>query len=172
MSSAPNVFLDIQIGPKTIGRMIFQLDDETVPITAQNFRALCTGEKGNTSNGIPLHFKDSFFHRIIPKFMAQGGDFTKGNGTGGCSIYGKTFADESFNKHTGFGCLSMANAGPNTNGSQFFICLGDTKWLDGRHVVFGKMVEGQDVLHQIEAVGSQTGIPNLPVKIINSGIIL
>eukprot|EP00933_Yihiella_yeosuensis_P008274 TRINITY_DN11362_c0_g1_i1.p1 TRINITY_DN11362_c0_g1~~TRINITY_DN11362_c0_g1_i1.p1 ORF type:complete len:175 (-),score=20.23 TRINITY_DN11362_c0_g1_i1:206-730(-) len=169
----PKVFFDMSIGGLTTGRVVFELYVDDVPKTAENFRCLCTGEKGQGASGKPLHFKGSSFHRVIPGFMCQGGDFTLGNGRGGESIYGGKFPDESFSgkagKHTGPGCLSMANAGPNTNGSQFFVCTGETPHLDGKHVVFGKVVEGYDVISRIEAVGSDSGQTAKPVVIVDCG---
>jgi len=164
------VFFDIAIGGQPAGRVVFELFTDAVPKTAENFRALCTGEKGQGESGRPLHFKGSGFHRIIPGFMCQGGDFTNGNGTGGESIYGHKFEDENFDlRHQGSGTLSMANAGPNTNGSQFFICTAPTPWLDGKHVVFGRVVEGSDVIDKMEAVGSQGGATSSPVEIADCG---
>lgn len=166
----PNVYFDITIGGAPAGRIQFELFADVVPQTAENFRALCTGERGIGKSGKPLHFKESSFHRIIPNFMCQGGDFTRGNGTGGESIYGNKFPDENFTlKHVNKGTLSMANAGPNTNGSQFFICTVPTPWLDGKHVVFGKVVNGFDVVDKMEAVGSQSGKTSQTVTIADCG---
>lgn len=166
----PRVFFDITIGDAPAGRIVMELDANLTPKTAENFRALCTGEAGLGNSGKPLHFKGSSFHRIIPDFMCQGGDFTQGNGTGGESIYGTKFADENFTlKHTGPGLLSMANAGPNTNGSQFFLTTVPTPWLDGKHVVFGRVVEGMEVVTLMEQVGSPGGRPSKAVVIADCG---
>merc|ERR1712087_953763 len=166
----PVVFFDMTIGGAPAGRIEMTLRADVVTWAAENFRALCTGEKGVGKSGKPLHFKGSSFHRVITDFMCQGGDFTAGNGTGGESIYGSKFADENFQlKHTGPGISSMANAGPNTNGSQFFLCTVKTQWLDGKHVVFGVVSEGMDIVKKIEAVGSQSGKTAKPVVIADCG---
>jgi cyclophilin family peptidyl-prolyl cis-trans isomerase len=161
----PQCFFDITVNNKSIGRIVFELYSDVVPITAENFRCLCTGEKGNG-----LHYKGCGFHRVIPEFMIQGGDFTNHNGTGGRSIYGSRFNDENFiKKHEKPGLLSMANAGKNTNGSQFFITTVPCPWLDGKHCVFGEVIKGMDVVSQIESLGSQNGKPKAKILIADCG---
>lgn len=164
------VYFDIAIDGKESGRIVFGLFGETVPKTSENFRALCTGESGNTARGVLRSYKGSIFHRVIPNFMLQGGDFTNHNGTGGESIYGVKFNDENFKiRHSEPGLLSMANAGPNTNGSQFFITTVATPWLDGHHVVFGKVVSGMELVREIEKLGSGSGRTSKTITILNSG---
>ena len=191
------VFFDISVNDDYIGKIVMGLYGEVQPRTVDNFRALCTGEKGASRAGPPLWYKGSSFHRIIPSFMyaqllcaacnmlriltvwlilpdhecrIQGGDFTQHNGRGGESIYGRRFDDEDLSvPHGGPGTLSMANAGPNSNGSQFFICTGETPWLDGKHVVFGRVLEGMDVVDIISSCGRRSGKPNAVVKIVNCG---
>lgn len=164
------VFFDMEIDGTAAGRIVFGLYGNEVPRTADNFRALCTGEKGIGKSGKPLHYKGSAFHRIIPQFMCQGGDFTNGNGTGGESIYGMKFEDEKFKiRHDKPYLLSMANAGPNTNGSQFFITTVPTPHLDGRHVVFGEVLEGSDLVGKLEDQGSSSGATKASVVISDCG---
>ena len=166
----PRAFFEITISGKPAGRIEFELAADVTPKTAANFLSLCTGEKGIGKSGKPLHYKNTAFHRVIPGFMLQGGDITHGNGTGGESIYGPKFADENFTlKHTSGGLLSMANAGKNTNGSQFFITTVATPWLDGNHTVFGKVTSGVDVVKAIEALGSRQGSLSQPVVISDCG---
>jgi len=169
--SCPKVFFDVSIGGRSAGRIVMVLRSDICPKTAENFRALCTGEKGTGRSGKKLHYKGSTFHRVIPQFMLQGGDFTAGNGTGGESIYGAKFADENFTlRHTEVGLLSMANAGPVTNGSQFFVTTAVTPWLDGKHVVFGKVIQGyDDVVKAVERVGSPAGKTSQVVTITDCG---
>lgn len=165
------VFMDIDIEGGESGRIVFGLYGTAAPRTVENFRALCTGEKGIGKKNKPLHYKGSIFHRIIPKFMIQGGDFTDGNGRGGESIYGEKFEDEGFMiKHRKPFLLSMANAGPNTNGSQFFITTVKTPWLNGRHVVFGEVLEGQELVEKMEEQGtSGEGTPKTKITVVDSG---
>lgn len=167
------VFFDIKIGAQEdTSRVEMELFAKHFPKTAENFRCLCTGEKGTGKSGKPLHFKGSQFHRVIPGFMAQGGDFTHGNGTGGESIYGAKFEDEFENGyigHTKAGQLSMANAGKNTNGSQFFLTFGAASHLDGKHVIFGQVTEGMETVKASEKVGSGGGSPKQEVTIVDCG---
>ncbi|KAJ5115085.1 hypothetical protein NUU61_000844 [Penicillium alfredii] len=164
------VFFDIQIGNEDVGRVAFELFNDVVPKTADNFRALCTGEKGTGTQGKPLTYKGSIFHRVIKQFMIQGGDFTAFNGTGGESIYGEKFPDENFDlKHDRPFLLSMANSGPGTNGSQFFVTTVPTPHLDSKHVVFGEVINGKSVVRKIENMQTTADKPVRDVKVVNCG---
>ncbi|XP_072373630.1 peptidyl-prolyl cis-trans isomerase-like [Scyliorhinus torazame] len=159
----PRVFMDISAGGEPVGRIVKELNADVVPKTAENLRALCTGEKG-------FGYKGSICHRVIPDFMCQGGDFTKHNGTGGKSIYGEKFKDENFKlTHTGPGILSVAHAGPNTNGSKFFLCPEKTAWLGGKHAVFGKVIDRMDVARKMEKLGMQSGTTSEKIAISDCG---
>ena len=162
-------FLDVTVGGHPVGRLRIELFVSVAPRTCENFRQFCTGE--HRIGGRAVGYKSSVFHRVIPEFMVQGGDFTRGDGTGRQSIYGETFADENFTlKHDGPGLLAMANSGPNTNGSQFFICTAKTPHLNGKHVVFGRLVRGEDVLRVISNVATKAGdVPRMPVTISHCG---
>ena len=166
--SNPKVFFDLQVGDSPLKRVEFELFADKTPKTAENFRALCTGEKGDH-----LTYKNSVFHRVIKSFMMQGGDFENANGTGGSSIYGAKFDDENFDyKHSCEGLLSMANSGPNTNGSQFFITFKETPWLDGKHVVFGKVIKGMEFVKEVEAVNTDDqDRPSEEVRIVDCGLL-
>jgi peptidyl-prolyl isomerase H (cyclophilin H) len=170
--SNPVVFMDLAIGETPVGRVVMELFADIVPKTAENFRQLCTGEYRPPPEGAPVGYLNCTFHRIIEDFMIQGGDFTAHNGTGGMSIYGSKFQDENFiGRHTGAGLLSMANSGPGTNSSQFFITCGACEWLDDKHVVFGRVIDGMLTVRKAEAVAvnPQTSKPRLPVVITMCG---
>jgi peptidylprolyl isomerase len=165
-------YMDVSIGGEPAGRLEIGLYGKQVPKTVENFKALCSGEKGAGESGKPLHYKGCPMHRIIPGFMLQGGDFTNGDGTGGESIYGGKFADENLDvKHERAGLLSMANSGPDSNGSQFFVTVAPTPWLDGKHVVFGEVLEGMDVVKAIEDIGDPQGKPSKEVVITACGVL-
>jgi len=169
------VFMDVKIGDAEPERLEYELFTAHAPKTAANFLHLCLGDKGTGGSGKPMHFKNSVFHRVIPNFMAQGGDFTQGNGRGGESIYGTKFADEWTNGiigHTDPYLLSMANAGANTNGSQFFLTFVPCSWLDGKHVVFGKLVAGAAVMDKLQAVGSSSGSTRVKVVVTDCGVVM
>lgn len=166
------VFLDISVDGQQPDRITLGLFGDAAPRTAANFAALCTGEAGPGPSGKPRHFKGVSFHRIIPGFMIQSGDTTAGDGTGGESIYGERFDDEPFVvKHSSPFLLSMANAGPNTNGSQFFITTAAAPHLNGKHVVFGRVLAGAEVVKMIEACGSPDGKPESDVRIVDCGVL-
>ena len=162
-TALPRVYLAIEDDGRPLGKIVIELRSDVAPLTAENFRALCTGEKG-------FGYKGSLIHRVIPNFVVHGGDITRHDGTGGKSIYGKRFNDETFElKHDRVGVVSMANSGPHTNNSQFFITTSRTEWLDGKHVVFGHVVDGMDVVKKVEACGTLNGTLARPVSISDCG---
>ncbi|XP_042391405.1 peptidyl-prolyl cis-trans isomerase CYP21-1-like isoform X2 [Zingiber officinale] len=165
------VFLDVDIDGQHLGRIVIGLYGEVVPKTAENFRALCTGEKKNGTGGRNLHYKGTKFHRIVSGFVIQGGDVTNSHGKGSESIYGGTFPDENFSvKHSRAGIVSMVNSGPDSNGSQFFITTVKASWLDGEHVAFGRAIQGIDTVFAIEGgAGTYNGKPRKKVTIVDSG---
>ena len=169
-TSNPRVFLEISIDGEKQGRIIIELFADKVPTTCENFRVLCTGEKGVGRSGAKLHYKGCKFHRIIPHFIVQSGDFVKNDGSSNECIYGPKFPDENFVvKHSEPGIVSCANSGRNSNGCQFFITLIKAPWLDGRHVAFGKVVEGMDIVEKIQGCGSSSGSPKQTVEISDCG---
>ncbi|KAK3224719.1 hypothetical protein Dsin_004581 [Dipteronia sinensis] len=166
----PRVIFDLSIDGHLAGRIVMELFADSTPITAKNFRALCTGDKGISTVGKPLRYKGSTFHRLIPGYMVYRGDITHGNGTGGESIYCISFTDENFvKKHIGPGIMSMAKIGTRGNGSQFFICTAKTEWLDSKQVVFGQLVEGFEVLKAVDKIDSSSGFTSKPVMVIDCG---
>jgi cyclophilin family peptidyl-prolyl cis-trans isomerase len=171
MTNRTRCWMDVSVDGKKLFHFKFELYSDICPITCENFRCLCTGEKGNgPTTGLPMHFKGTEFHRVISGFMAQGGDFARDHGQKSESIYGGRFADENFTvKHTKPGQLSMANAGKDTNGAQFFLTFVGCDWLDGKHCVFGECVEGLDYLLPLEQLGSNTGKTKSEVRIMDCG---
>ena len=166
----PRVWLDIAIDSAPAGRIVIELFADKVPRTAENFRMLCTGEKGVGRSGAKLHYKGCKFHRIIPHFIIQSGDFIANDGSQNESVYGPRFEDENFTvKHSEPGIVSMANSGRNSNGGQFFITLVKAPWLDGRQVAFGKVIEGMDIVELIQAAGTSSGAPKQTITISDCG---
>ena len=163
------VYMDVEIGGEKEGRLVIGLFSDMLPRTCENFRSLCEGFK--TSDGKTISYRDTPFHRVIRGFMAQGGDVTEGNGTGGLSIYGEQFEDEKFQYAHVRGAISMANRGPGTNSSQFFICMSAAPHLNGKHVVFGRLLEGEEVLDRIESFGSSQGTPKQDIRIVDCGVL-
>lgn len=168
----PLVFVDIETPEQDLGRMVFELRRDIVPKTTENFLKLCIGGSGKTTNGLDMWYKGTPVTRILPAYYLQGGDITQGDGTGGESVFGAKFDDENFLlKHDSRGILSMANEGQNTNGSQFFVTFAPCPWLDGLHVVFGKLVMGRDVLNNLETLGTTSGSTIEKVMVVNCGVV-